>query len=252
MQSLIYVVKNGNPKDIFSNEPMFEPYISTALEEEQTALGFKPYLSRKFIVDVMSDGTQPLIPAVSLNSSKHVSYSGSAIINKDDGVKLVGYLNRKESYYASWITDRLANLTLTSFVSKGDGNVSLRVEKLGRRIRVKKADERIQIDVLLMGEGTIIENNTNLDPSKRKDLLLIQDELSQKAQKSAHLLVKKVQKKYKMDIFGFGESMHQQYPQEWKTLKKNWTKTFPTVDVSVKVDLQINDPGITNSSLNKP
>jgi spore germination protein KC len=250
--SLVFVVKNGNPKDVFSNEPMFEPNISIALEKEQKALGFKPYLSREFIADVMSDGIQPLLPAVSLNSTKHFSYSGFAILNKDDGVKLVGFLNRKDSYYAGWMTDRLTSLTLTSFVPKGDGNVSLRLEKLGRRIRVKKVDERIQINVHLKGEGTIMENNTNLDPSKRKDLLLIQDELSHKTQKSVQLLVKKVQKKYKIDIFGFGESVHQQYPQKWKTLKKNWTKIFPTVDVSVKVDLQINDPGITNSSLNKP
>ncbi|MFB5195831.1 Ger(x)C family spore germination protein [Neobacillus sp. KR4-4] len=252
LQSLIYVVKNRNAKDVFSDEPMFEPYISTALEKEQTALGFKPYLARELIADTMSDGTQPLLPAVSLNSTKHFSYSGSAILNKDDGVKLVGFLNRKESYYATWITDRLTNFTLTSYVPKGDGNVSLRLEKLGRRIRVKKVDERIQADIHLIGEGTIIENNTKLDPSKRKDLLLIQDELGHKTQKSAKLLVKKVQNKYKMDIFGLGESVHQQYPQKWKTLKRNWAKTFPTVDVSVKVDLQINDPGITNSSSNKP
>lgn len=252
MQSLIFVVKSGNPKDVFSNEPKFEPYISTALQDEQTALGFKPYLSREFIADVVSDGTQPLLPVVSLNSTKNFSYSGSAILNKDDGVKLVGFLNRKESYYVSWMTDRLTSLTLTSFVPKGNGNVSVRLEKLGRRIRVKKVDERIQFDVHLIGVGTILENNTNLDPSRRKDLLLIQDELSHKTQKYIQLLVKKVQKKYKMDIFGFGESVHQQYPQKWKTLKKNWPKTFPTVDVSVKLDLQINDPGLTNSSLNKP
>ncbi|MGR5961558.1 Ger(x)C family spore germination C-terminal domain-containing protein [Bacillus paranthracis] len=33
-------------------------------------------------------------------------------------------------------------------------------------------------------------------------------------------LLKKVQKQYGTDIFGFGEAIHRKYPSEWKGLKK--------------------------------
>jgi len=251
MRAMIYVVKNGRPQDVFSSEPFFDPFITTTLSEEQEAIGLKPYLAREFVVDVLSDATQPLLPAVSLNPSKQYSYSGSAILDKDDGVKLVGFLDKKESNYALWITNRITSFTLTTYVPEGGGDISLTIDTVGRRIRVKQIDEMIQIDVHLTGEGAIIENNTNLDPSNRKDLLLIQEKISQKTQKSIQQLVKKVQKEYKMDIFGFGESVHQQYPLQWKTMKHNWPKTFPTLHVSVKVDLQCRDSGLANSSLNR-
>ncbi|MBY0147914.1 Ger(x)C family spore germination protein [Neobacillus niacini] len=252
MRAMIYLVKNGQPKDVFSSAPFFEPFITTTLSEEQEAIGLKPYLAREFVADVWSDATQPLLPVVSLNPSTHYSYNGSAILNKDDGVKLVGFLDKEETSYARWLTNRLISFTLTAFVSKGNGNISLSLDNLGRRIKVLQVGETIQIDVHLTGGGTIIENSTKLDSSKRKDLLLIQKEISLQTEKSTQKLVKKVQEAYKMDIFGFGESVHQQYPLQWKTLKHNWTKTFPTVAVSVSVDIRINDSGLTHSSLNKP
>jgi len=95
----------------------------------------------------------------------------------------------------------------------------------------------------------IMENTTNLDPSKRKDLQFIENELSKETQESVQKLIKKVQEEYKMDIFGFGRRVHQQYPHQWKSLKDNWNETFSQLKVSVKVDLKCTDPGQTNSSI---
>jgi spore germination protein KC len=112
-------------------------------------------------------------------------------------------------------------------------------------------DGQIQIALHLNGEGTIVENNTSLDPTKPKDLQLIQDELSQTTQVSVGQLVKKVQKQYKTDIFGFGERVHQQYPYQWKTMKQQWNQNFPDLHVSVSVNIQCKYPGETHSKITK-
>src|SRR5690606_10830893 len=129
--------------------------------------------------------------------------------------------------------DRLTSLTITSFVPNYDGYFSLRINGLQQRIRVNKVNEQIKLDVFLTGVGTIIENNTNLNPAKQKDLQLIRDSLNQKTEKSIQKLIKKVQEEYKMDIFGFGESIHAHSPHKWKTLKQKWSETFPQLYVSV-------------------
>ncbi|WP_188455574.1 Ger(x)C family spore germination protein [Virgibacillus oceani] len=249
MRSMIYVVKNGQPKDIFSIVPFFDQFITTSLSDEQKAMGLKPYLARKFVEDVLSEGKQPLVPVVGLNPSEHYSYAGSAIFNKDEDVKLVGFLNKKETSYARWITGGLTRITLTSHVPKGDGSISVTLDSLDQNIRVKKIHEQMQIAVHLTGKGTIIENTTKLDPTKQKDLQLIQEKLNQKNQKLILELIKNVQEEYKMDIFGFGEQVHQQYPHQWKTLKQNWPELFSQLDVSVKVDLQFTNLGQTNTSI---
>jgi spore germination protein KC len=249
LRSRIYVVKNGQAKDVLSVEPIFEPFTSTVLVREQATLGLKRYYFRNFLSDTLSQGLQPMLPAVRLTTPKQFVYTGTAVFNKDDGLKLVGFLNSKESNYAYWITNRQTTFTITSIVKRGNGNVSLKLRSLDRRIRVKMIDKQIQIDVHLTGEGTILENNTNLDPTKRKDLNIIQEELSQTTQKSIQKMIKKVQEQYKTDIFGFGESVHRKYPYQWKTLKRDWNDTFPELDISVKVELQSKDPGETTSSI---
>jgi spore germination protein KC len=249
LRSMIFVVKDGQAKDIFSVEPFFEPFTSSELVQQQTTLGLKRHYFRNFLSDTLTQGIQPMLPVVSLTDTKQVVYSGTAVFNKDDGLKLVGFLNTEDSFYANWITNRQTHLAINSIVKRGNDSIGLKLLSLGRRVQVKMIDKQIKIDVLLTGEGTIVENNTNLDPTKRNDLQIIEDKLSETTQRSIQQLIEKVQKQHKTDIFGFGVHVHRQYPEQWKTLKRDWNATFPELKVSVKVELHCKDPGETNSSI---
>lgn len=251
MRARIFIVKGSQAKDILSVEPVLESYPSSAILRQQDTLGFKHYYFHDFLSDTLSQGLQPMVPTVSLSPEKQIVYSGTAIFNKDERLKLAGFLNVKESYYANWIRNRLFNFELTSNVPQGNGTVSINLQSLSRRINVKMVDGQIQIALHLNGEGTIVENNTTLNPTKLRDLQLIQDELSQTTQISIEQLVEKVQKQYKTDIFGFGERVHQQYPYQWKTMKQQWNQNFPDLHVSVSVDIQCKHPGETLSKITK-
>jgi spore germination protein KC len=249
MRSTIYVVKDGLAKDLLSLEPNFDPFTSTELVSQQHILFMKPYYYRNFLTEALSQGTNPLLPVVSMTPLKKYVYSGAAILNKDNGLKLAGFLNTQESFYTIWLTGKQGGFVITSYVPQGKGNVSLKMQKLDQRIQVNLVNDQIQIDVLLAGKAAIVENNANLDPTTRKDLQIIQDEFSQKTQKSIQQLIDKVQKQYKTDIFGFGEVIHRKHPKKWKNLEKDWSNTFSQLQVSVKVEIVCKDPGQTTSSI---
>lgn len=234
----VFAVKDGQAKDVFTIESYFDPYITTTLMTQLDTLGLKHYYFRDFLSDTLSQGIQPQMPAIKLNDLGHYSYAGTAVFNKQDGLKLVGFLNPEESSYANWITGRQTEFVITSNIPQGNGNISLKLKSLGHRIHVKTINGQMHLAVQLTGNGTIVENNTDFDPTKLKDFQFIQDKLNQRTQKSIQQLIKKVQRQYKADIFGFGQSIHQKYPYQWKALKRNWDKTFPELPVSVKVDLQ--------------
>ncbi|MDD9267065.1 Ger(x)C family spore germination protein [Paenibacillus sp. GCM10023248] len=249
MRSTIYVVKDGDAKDLLSMEPIFDPYTSTELVSQQDTLQINPYYYRNFLSESLSQGTYPLLPAVSMTPLKKYVYTGSAILNKDNGLKLAGFLNTRESFYANWITGKQKGFIITSYITQGNGNISLNMQKLDRRIRVNLVNDQIQIEVRLVGKGSIVENNATLDPTARKDLQIIQDEFNLTTQNSVQQLIDKVQKEYKTDIFGFGEVVHRKYPKQWKNLEKDWSHTFSQLQVSVKVDIHCKEPGQTTSSI---
>ncbi|RAP76024.1 Ger(x)C family spore germination protein [Paenibacillus montanisoli] len=248
MRSSILVVKGGLAKDVLSVEPTFDPYISTILVREQIAVGMKPYYYRQFLSDALSQAMQPLLPAVALTPGNRYRYAGSAILNKDDNLKLVGYLNAKESAYANWIIGRQTGLSITAPVSPGNEELSLNAKSLSKKLQVDLQDQP-RITVMLKGAGIITENNTSLNPTKNNDLKRIEKELSQATQEAVQALVDKVQKQYNTDIFGFGEFIHREYPNRWKTLRPKWNAMFPRLRITVKVELKCKDPGQTNSAI---
>ncbi|AZN39224.1 Ger(x)C family spore germination protein [Paenibacillus albus] len=248
MRSSILVVKGGTAKDLLNIEPLFDPYISTMLVREQSAVGLKPYYYRQFLSDALSQTIQPLLPAVEVIPNNRYRYVGSAILNKDDNLKLAGYLNAKESSYANWIIGRQTAVTITAHVRPGKEEVSLSAKALSKKLQFKMQDPP-RITVTLTGLGIMTENNSSLNPSKTSDLKHIEQALSQETQKEVQAMVNKVQKQYKADVFGFGEYIHRDHPMHWKSLKSKWSTVFPSLRITIKVDLKCKDPGQTNSSI---
>ncbi|WP_308639479.1 Ger(x)C family spore germination protein [Paenibacillus silvisoli] len=248
MRSSILVVKDGLAKDVLAIEPLFDPYISTMLVREQVAVGLKPYYYRQFLADALCQATQPILPAVSVLPTKRYIYSGAAILNKDDNLKLVGYLNPKESFLASWIIGRQNSLTVTAPVGAGGDEITLNAKSLSKELQFVMQDPP-SMYVMLKGAGFIVENNTKLNPAKDRDLNKIEHALSLSTQEAVQALVEKVQKQYKADVLGFGEYIHREHPYQWKELRSDWTTLFPRLRVTVKVELKVKDPGQTNSSI---
>ncbi|MDP1455603.1 Ger(x)C family spore germination protein [Bacillus wiedmannii] len=236
-----FVIKGNTAKEFLKASIPLEaiPALGALKEHMQIeALGDTSLLN--FLIAGTSDGITPILPAIKLNTSnkkgktevKGFQIVGGAIFNND--FKLVGYLNMQEWLTTLWVVNRLSKQTITATSSKGNGNVSLYMTKINRKIIPTIQGDTIKCDVVFSGEGTIQENNTNLDLSQPKNLTLLE-----------HVL----EKQYETDIFGFGEAVHQKYPSEWKELKKNWSKQFRKVQVSVQTKLTIRRVGLTGPSL---
>ncbi|GLX70609.1 Ger(x)C family spore germination protein [Paenibacillus glycanilyticus] len=249
IKSVIWIVKDGMAKDILKTEPLFDPLISTALSGVQLSLGIKPYYYREFLSDYLPHGGALLMPAVSIQpSGGKFNYSGAAILNKEKSLKLIGYLKPEESYYANWIKGRQRMVTVTAANDQINGSISLRV-KPSRHIRVTKDSKGLRVHIVLHGTGTVVENNSPLNPATAKDLKTVQSSLSQEAGQEVSKLIQKAQQQYKADIFGIGELVHRKYPGDWKKLQDHWNDTFSTLPITSEVQLKYEDPGQTNSSM---
>ncbi|MBP3962750.1 Ger(x)C family spore germination protein [Paenibacillus lignilyticus] len=248
-RSKIFVVKGTQAKNVFEINSMFDPYITSTLYDEQATLGLRNFYFAAFMYDALGQGTQPLLPALTMNRKKHYVYSGFAILDKDNDLKLAAYLNPEESFYTNWMKRRVNNYFMTSTVSGFEGTFSIKLRSLNRRIQTSVRGNRVKVDIQLSGAGVLVENNTNLDPSTESHLLLIQKSMNESSKKIIEQLVEKAQKQIKLDFFGFGEIVHHQHPAQWKALRTKWNVIFPQIEVSVRVNLKCKDLGETNSTI---
>lgn len=177
-----------------------------------------------------------------------IKFAGSAIFNKD--LKLVGFLNPKEAKDQMWITEKLSYRDITLFIPQGDGEVSLEVRNLQSDIRPTLQGNKIKVHIMLTGDGEVKQNTTTFDLTQSNKVNIVEKEAEEQFERSILHLIEKLQKKYKTDVFGFGNAIYRKYPSHWKKIKNEWEQEFTKMDVSVDVNIAIRLIGLTGASKN--
>jgi spore germination protein KC len=239
--------------------PLEKPPANSVLKEHVQSGGKGDTAYLEFLIAANSDGIRPTLPAIEIGyfQDEHQTAKGelakpilklAGIAVFDQDLSLLGFLDMEETRNYNWIIGILKRRTLAADIK--EGNVSVTLTELKTKIIPQKIKgQQIGFTVELSGEGELGENNTDLDLDKLKNLEYLQKEMEKQAKEQIEETITKVQKKYKVDIFGFGEVLHKQKPMEWKSLKKEWDHHFAKADITVKVDLKINRIGMSGPSL---
>ncbi|MBB6734659.1 Ger(x)C family spore germination protein [Cohnella zeiphila] len=252
IRSTVAVVKDGTAKDLLNIKPKFDPFSGLAILRVQSSVGSTPYFYRHFLSDALNEGMTPLVPAFHIVGKNEFACVGAAMLDNTADLKLKGFLNAEQSFLAYWMIGRQSTISVTSVVDRDGGLATIRLGSLKSRIRVILTDSgKPAIEVRLSGGGSVIENNSNLDPSKGPDRRIIEQKLSDSTRQKVEQLIDQVQHQYKTDVFGFGDHIHRRYPQRWKTLKRDWDQSFSKLPVSVQVTLHVKDPGQSNSAMKR-
>ncbi|MGO4273644.1 Ger(x)C family spore germination C-terminal domain-containing protein, partial [Paenibacillus sp. TAF58] len=156
----------------------------------------------------------------------------------------VGLLNNDESMATLWVIGRLKLYYLTTYVPEGKGFVTVDETNLHSHITTDIVGGKPSIHISLSGVGTVRENDTSLDISDPKQLAYVENAMNRHVQRLIKDTVRRVQKDYSADIFGFGEKVHQQHANEWKLLRKDWEKEFQELGVTIKVQTNLKRIGI--------
>ncbi|XEC95549.1 Ger(x)C family spore germination protein [Paenibacillus tarimensis] len=216
------------------------------------------------ISDLVSTGKHPVLTGLKVKGSQEtgenkenieeiappaqLQYSGLGVFKND---KLVGWLNEPESKGYNYIMDNVKSTVGHLPCPKG-GKVVLEVIRNKGKIKGKVKNGKPEVDVEIRTETNVGEVACrNLDLTKTKTIYEMEATVEQIIKKLAEKAIKKAQKKYKADIFGFGEAIRRADPKFWKSVKKNWDREFADLPVNVKVDVKIRRTGTVSQSFMK-
>ncbi|MBT2723311.1 Ger(x)C family spore germination protein [Bacillus sp. ISL-46] len=249
----ISVVKGGQGLDVLKTFYPLESNSSQAslkIHEQFDTAANTTFLN---LVVTSTNASSSSLPAWTLDSSsrnesqqKNLKFAGSAIFNEN--LKLVGYLNNEEAKNQMWITEKLSYQYITLFIPQENGNISVELRNLKRNIRTTFQGNKVKVHLTLTGNGEVKQNNTTFDLTQSNKVNTVEKEVEEQFEKSVRHLIKKAQKKYKTDIFGFGDTIFRRHPTQWKKIKNDWKKEFTEADVTVDVNIAIRLIGLTGSS----
>ncbi|MET3211399.1 UNVERIFIED_CONTAM: spore germination protein KC [Paenibacillus sp. PvR008] len=231
-----------------SSQKNWSPSMTVTLDELIAALtseGMQPILTGLRIVGNTEMGesksnVQKIDPPVRLQ------YSGLAVFKKD---RLIGWLNEIESKGYNYILGKVQSTVGFVDCPKG-GKVALEIIRTQSAIKgsVNRGEPRININLRIEANVGEVECS-DLDLTKASTIYDLQKKGEEKIAGFMESAIRKAQKSYKVDIFGFGDAIHRGNPKAWKSLKQNWdNEHFAELPVNIKVDYKIRRLGTNGSS----
>nr|WP_281169506.1 Ger(x)C family spore germination protein [Paenibacillus harenae] len=182
-----------------------------------------------------------------IQSPTQLKYAGLAVFKKD---KLLGWLTEKESRGFNFTQGKVKSTTLL-LTCPGEKNKHITVELLrtNRKMEVAmKADKPI-IQIKVKTEGVVTDAQCEMDFTKPSTIAELESLTQDEIRSFIASAVNKMQKKYKSDIFGFGNEVERKYPRYWESGQKEWDDAFSAMQVTIKVEAKIGKMFKTTKSI---
>lgn len=172
----------------------------------------------------------PLITISEMNGQKNGRVNGTAVFVED---RMVGKLDGTETQYALFAKNHVKGGVLTIDNERGRPTYSLEI--LSNRTKVKPVwiNGKLQIQVHTLTHTGLDEVMSTAPLTGKESLAAIEDRASAQVQHNILSVIRKLQREYQADIFGFGKAVHEAMPQSWHKLEERWPEEFKELDVKV-------------------
>lgn len=247
----VLVARGCSPEDILKIQPEMDAipamYIKGTIENTKLRAKVKRTMLIELFKDVKNKCRQITIGQITKENEKTVKAEGTAVFK--DG-KLVGWLNQYETRGFLFATDKVESTVVT--IPVASGKMSIQVLNSNGKIDVKfKNSQPYRLSIYVNLEGNIAEYTGKGVLSSQQDIHMLQKALSEEVKKEIAMAIRKAQKEYSSDIFGFGKIVHKYHPQYWKQIMDQWNDIFSQLPVDIVVNLKIRRSGLIKSPMIK-
>lgn len=261
----LFLISKGRADEILRVTSPIEKASSMKLVVQMRTMannwGGDPKIRLKDMIDaIVSPGREPVLAAIrvqgnkekgnSVDNMKKVTPDATVVLDsltvfKKD--KYLGDLNVFDSRNYMMIEDKLKLTSFTIPCRKGK-NMIIRVYNgsTGRKAKYIHGKPHIYIDFYLESrlDGTQCED----DLTKTETYVKYEKLISKEVTREVESTIKRVQKKFKVDIFGFGEDMYRQDFKQFEKVKDYWNEEFVRADIQVHTLVMLRRAGIRSKS----
>lgn len=257
----IVVARNSKASDVLKVTYQFQKSTAlklfTQLDSMVKNWGGDPDVRLNDLIAAMtSQGRQPVMAAVTIqgNVKKGINVDNMKKVTPDALVvinslavfkkkKLQGFLSLTDARNYLWTVDNIKRTSLTVPCGKNK-YFALQVYNSKTRKTARMVNGRPRLGIKVRAEAYLDGEQCEGDLTKVKTYRNYESLAQQLIHKELTATIKKTQSKYKSDIFGFGEALFRQHPQQFKKITDQWNDRFTAALVDVDVKVKIRRTGI--------
>jgi len=248
-RAYIYI-SEGKSKAILENVPNLERYSAEVLREiTNYRIGMQTTIQD--VDDMLTGVTQAVaIPHVKVSALpsegkpiKYVHIEGTAVFDKD---QMVGTISEAETRGVLWLRNEIKGYTVNVEIEEEEGLVSLNPVAARVRLTPQIKGEKLKMIVDVDTEGTIVQNETNINFHDPKLLKKVEHAYENSIKTRIEDALEELQHELHVDIVGFSKEFYRKYPKEWKKIENHWSERFSEMDVTINVKAHIRRDGYIN------
>ncbi|TCP22660.1 spore germination protein KC [Scopulibacillus darangshiensis] len=259
------IAKKVSAEDLMSttypteNIPSMKIY--SQLETGSKEWGTYPRVRMKDIITAMvSEGRQPVIPVATvtgsieegINVENRKNVEPKAIVTFTNlgvfkGDKLLGYLSLDDTRNYLWTQNKLKFTSISVPCGKNKFfTVRAYHSQTNIKANYRKGEPNIKLNIEM--EARLDEIHCHADITKSNVYKKLEKKIEDHVEQKMTATINKVQNKYKIDIFGFGDVMNRQDYQAFKKVKNKWDEEFTRADIAVNVKVNLRRAGVRTKS----
>lgn len=174
-----------------------------------------------------------------------LKYAGIAIFKED---KLVGLLSEDDSIYFNYLNNKIKS-TIEVLACPNGGELSTEITSSSSKIKGTFKNGTPQITIKIEVTQNIGEVNCAINLTQNRTIQQIDKKTAEKIKEHTEKTLAIIQKDYKLDLLGFGQALHRSDPQKWEKIHKEWSTIYPTVPVTIDVQVTTQGLGTIQNSL---
>ncbi len=204
----------------------------------------------QFMNDLPCQGNVPYLSVIYLEENAGITtseISGLAIFKGD---RFLGFLDDEQCKYFLFIMNKIKGglLVFKNLPNVSNANVSMEIVESRTKIKPEYVDGKIIIRVQVKTILSIAEQGIEINLMDTKNREMLKKYADEYLNENIGNVIKKVQKEYGVDVFGFGRTVHREMPSVWKKVQNDWNNIFVDLDVQVSASAEIINSGL----LSKP
>ncbi|MFU0832099.1 MAG: Spore germination protein B3 [Oscillospiraceae bacterium] len=219
--------------------------INNTLGEQASYNGSLPGVQIYEITNTLNaEGLSLVLPAIEkkeVEGEETVQISGGAVFRSD---KQVGWLSSSQAKYYAFLKNTIKGGLLLTGPTPSSTQVCLEIQKSNTEIEPIISGDSVTMQVTVDMKAAFGEQISETDYLSEVGIEEVQKNAERTIEYGINDVVQYVQQQYDSDIFGFGNTIYQNMPDQWDRLKPKWNEIFKTVHVKVIAHVKIENTGL--------
>lgn len=228
-------------------------------KDEQSTIVMQKYSA--VITNMIDEGVEPIINGIELDGNKEegqmqeslekatpsatIKIDTIGIFKKD---KLLGWSTHDETVGINIINNSAGFVLLETKCDDKYMTSTLKDIKTKPIITFENNIPKIKLKI--KADGAILEMQCKRNLEETKIMKELENEFNEKLKSIIDETIYMAQKKYKSDIFGFGNYIYKNNLKKWNIIKDKWNnEIFPEIKIDTEIKINLNNKGSLEQSL---